>query len=215
MAEAALVTMLVQRSALPTFRKLQHEIVTRQAPSPCLLHPVPIGHAELTHTRRVLVLRRSVTAHQIQFARTVLHVVRAWLTNSRWGPLVAKAATVLLASASAAGGWALASRVFSTWRIAPPRAAKPLATPCPTTEDAELGVSSEVAVSTEQDVSDEQVVSAAEPELEVVISSSQKNREDGPSPVFEEDEEEPEHGPEEVVDTRTALRSVRLFQRFS
>jgi hypothetical protein len=168
-----------------------------------------------THCARVFVLHRSVTAHQIQFARTVLHVVRAWLTNSRWGPLVAKAATVLVASASAAGGWALASRVFSTWRIAPPRAAKPLATPCPTTEDAELGVSSEVAVSTEQDVSDEQVVSAAEPELEVVISSSQKNREDGPSPVFEEDEEEPEHGPEEVVDTRTALRSVRLFQRFS
>jgi hypothetical protein len=161
------------------------------------------------------VARRSITAQQVQLARTVLAAARLWLAHSRWGPLVARAATLVVASASAAGGWKLASYLFSRKRLPAPAVvvleAPSVALELRSAIDYAIVHSAAVDNSTYTDAALEElhaapVMLAAKPDCESVVTRKER---DGPSPVFEAEEDELEHRPEDVVDTRTAIRSVR------
>ena len=70
-------------------------------------------------------------------------------------------------------------------------------------------VGTEAAAPEEVEIDVAPLMLAAKVEIESVVASPKKR--DGPSPVFEEAEEELEHSPEDVVDTRTAIRSVRAI----
>lgn len=70
-------------------------------------------------------------------------------------------------------------------------------------------VGTEAAAPAEVEIDVAPLMLAAKVEIESVVASPKKR--DGPSPVFEEAEEELEHSPEDVVDTRTAIRSVRAI----
>lgn len=141
----------------------------------------------------------------------MLEAVQLWLTHSRWGPLLARAATLAVASASAAGGWKLASYLFSrNWRL---RYSAPavVALEAP---DAAPELITAIESPTDTDEAPEQMLAApvmlaAKPDCESVAASPEER--DGPSPVFENEEDELEHSPEDVVDTRTAIRSVRNY----
>lgn len=132
--------------------------------------------------------------------------MRLWLINSKWGPLVARATTAIIASASAAGGWKLASYIFSRTQLRAPAVVTADAVP-------KQGVPDKCAdgtATTFEDVAIDAgpVVLVAKPHSESTFASPKEER-DGPSPVFEAEDDETEHRPEDVVDTRIAIRSVR------
>ena len=107
---------------------------------------------------------------------------------------------------SAAGGWSVASYLFS--RIFSRKQLQTLADPV-SGLSADGAVSSSIGTeeASEEAGIDAPLMLAARPEMENVMASPKKR--DGPSPVFEDAEAELEHSPEDVVDTRTAIRSVR------
>ena len=161
--------------------------------------------------------RRNITAQQVKFAQTVLDAARRWLAHSWWGPLFARAATLVIASASAAGGWKLASYLFSRKRLSAPSVVAPeeldaarskfsAAIECAIVHSAAVDQSADTDAAPEE-LHAAPVKLAAKPDYESVAASP-KGR-DGPSPVFEGQDDELEHRPEDVVDTRTAIRSVR------
>lgn len=206
MAGAALVRMIVQGpAALLQFQKLQHGLVERCGADSFSRTAMLGAHDALADARR------NITAQQVKFARMVLEAARDWIVHSRWSPLILRVATVALASASAAGGWVLASYLFSGKRLRAAaavahsavgggswhRAAHASANYAKQASDELPSVSHDLAP----------VILNAKPERESVAENSKER--DGPSPVFEAEEDELEHRPEDVVDTRTAIRSVR------
>ena len=275
MADVALATMLVNLSSLPLFRKMQHRVITQYAARACLRAPRPspslalcfpsaarAQHLKLEEEatpelRRCALCcpRRQTTMAQVRLAQNVLLALRAmaerFIANSAaWLFPALKAATplrVLLAGSSAAAGWMLASKLWTTR----PKSAAMLAWPyrintsnrtaaTPAQEEAvedevpERDLDSSDTSAAMHDISDilQTVAAEAEAELEaeaeaeaelesvgIPVEICSPKRAEGPSPVFETDDEDVEtdcdddeqelmeHAPEEVVDTRTALRT--------